>query len=358
MLDALADAGWRVDRRRRRGHVVERDDRAPVATFYAPGAVGERRVELDEGAAHHARVKRLDVGDVVRLTDGDGRRASARIASLDEARLAVECDVVDDATRSRAAADPLCASRRRSRSHAVARREGDGARRLELAGRVVSPSRSVSPRGEGDAFVEKVRARMISALEQCGGAWLPDDAARVRRSTARSPRSPTGGRASLLDVDGAPIARRSPRSHAPVVLALGPEGGLEPAERDAVRGGRLAPARRSAPTSCASRPRRSPALAVVRVAHLADGAHRWPTTASSAGSCAGRFPAKLVCENEHCVAFRDIDPQAPTHVLVDPARARRVAQRGDDPRDARAAVARRGGDRAARRGSPRRAIAR
>lgn len=32
----------------------------------------------------------------------------------------------------------------------------------------------------------------------------------------------------------------------------------------------------------------------------------------------GEIPAKLVYENEHCVAFRDINPQAPTHVLVIP----------------------------------------
>jgi histidine triad (HIT) family protein len=30
------------------------------------------------------------------------------------------------------------------------------------------------------------------------------------------------------------------------------------------------------------------------------------------------IPATLVLENEHCVAFRDISPQAPTHVLVIP----------------------------------------
>jgi histidine triad (HIT) family protein len=30
------------------------------------------------------------------------------------------------------------------------------------------------------------------------------------------------------------------------------------------------------------------------------------------------IPAKLVLENEHVVAFRDIDPKAPTHVLVVP----------------------------------------
>lgn len=32
----------------------------------------------------------------------------------------------------------------------------------------------------------------------------------------------------------------------------------------------------------------------------------------------GEIPAKLVFENDHCVAFRDINPQAPVHVLVVP----------------------------------------
>ena len=30
------------------------------------------------------------------------------------------------------------------------------------------------------------------------------------------------------------------------------------------------------------------------------------------------IPARLVAEDEHCVAFRDINPQAPVHVLVIP----------------------------------------
>jgi histidine triad (HIT) family protein len=32
----------------------------------------------------------------------------------------------------------------------------------------------------------------------------------------------------------------------------------------------------------------------------------------------GEIPAKIVAETEHCVAFRDIDPKAPVHVLVIP----------------------------------------
>lgn len=30
------------------------------------------------------------------------------------------------------------------------------------------------------------------------------------------------------------------------------------------------------------------------------------------------LPATIVLENEHCVAFRDLNPQAPVHVLVVP----------------------------------------
>ena len=32
------------------------------------------------------------------------------------------------------------------------------------------------------------------------------------------------------------------------------------------------------------------------------------------------IPADIVYEDEHCLAFRDINPQAPTHVLVIPKR--------------------------------------
>jgi histidine triad (HIT) family protein len=39
------------------------------------------------------------------------------------------------------------------------------------------------------------------------------------------------------------------------------------------------------------------------------------------------IPATIVAETEHCVAFRDIDPQAPVHVLVIPRE--HVATLGD-----------------------------
>ncbi|KAA6457196.1 histidine triad nucleotide-binding protein [Acidobacteria bacterium AB60] len=33
---------------------------------------------------------------------------------------------------------------------------------------------------------------------------------------------------------------------------------------------------------------------------------------------AGKIPAKLIHDDEHCIAFLDINPQAPTHFLVVP----------------------------------------
>jgi histidine triad (HIT) family protein len=40
-----------------------------------------------------------------------------------------------------------------------------------------------------------------------------------------------------------------------------------------------------------------------------------------------KIPAQIVYEDEHCLAFRDVNPQAPTHVLIIP---RKVIPTHDD----------------------------
>jgi 16S rRNA (uracil1498-N3)-methyltransferase len=93
-------------------------------------------------------------------------------------------------------------------------------------------SRSVSPRGEGPGFQGKVRARMVAALEQSGNAWLPalyPDATIDRAMAALA-----GGKRLVLDSDGTPITRALSASGPPIVIAIGPEGGFEPAEIDAL----------------------------------------------------------------------------------------------------------------------------
>jgi 16S rRNA (uracil1498-N3)-methyltransferase len=212
--------------------VVERADRAPVGTFYAPGA-WSTRVELGESAAHHAGVKRLATGDAVRLTNGEGMRALGTIDELARRRLtvAVDPDTIEHAPRLPHVElwTPV----------------GDRERMLLLAEKATElgvsswrpvtyrRSRSVSPRGEGDAFRDKVRLRMISALEQSGGAWLPSTHAEVPLDAALGSAGERSG--LLLDHGGPALPSLLAGVQPPVAIALGPEGGLEPEELDAFR---------------------------------------------------------------------------------------------------------------------------
>jgi 16S rRNA (uracil1498-N3)-methyltransferase len=72
---------------------------------------------------------------------------------------------------------------------------------------------------------------MIAALEQSGNAWLPSIEPEADALDAIS--SGVHGHAMLLDVFGAPVVDVLAEEHPPLVVACGPEGGLEPAERAA-----------------------------------------------------------------------------------------------------------------------------
>lgn len=206
--------------------MVERDDRPPVATFYSSASFGAgETVELSDAAAHHARVKRLDIGGRVQLTDGRGSLGVGVLASLDKRHATVCVESV------RRVGPP-------SEIH-IRVPIGDRDRMLMLAEKATElgvtswqavrfrRSLSVSPRGEGDSFGEKVEARMISALEQSAGAWLPT---RLADCGIDAIAADAGASCILLDRDGTPLPRLAATS--PTVLLFGPEGGLESAERD------------------------------------------------------------------------------------------------------------------------------
>ena len=54
----------------------------------------------------------------------------------------------------------------------------------------------------------------------------------------------------------------------------------------------------------------------------------------------GEIPAKVVAEDAHCLAFRDIAPQAPVHVLVIPKVHAASLEAVEDPADVVGAMAR------------------
>lgn len=198
-----------------------------TATFFCPDPMSVGRVAvLGEAEARHARVRRLGTGERVRLVDGAGTVATGLLVRIARTEATVE---VDDVQRIA----PL------PEVHLIAP-VADRERMLMLAEKSTElgitswrpvlwrRSRGVSPRGEGITFNGKVRARMISALTQCGGAWLPvmHPEAQLAAALAAAP----AGERWLLDAAGEPATLR--KCDPPITVAVGPEGGIEAAERE------------------------------------------------------------------------------------------------------------------------------
>jgi 16S rRNA (uracil1498-N3)-methyltransferase len=195
-----------------------------------------RPLTLGADECQHARVRRLGVGNEVRLVDGAGAEADGTLVRLTRHHGTVDVMAVR-------AVEPL------PPVHLLLP-VADRDRMLWLAEKAAElgvtswrpilwhRSRSVSPRGEGMIFQGKVRARMISALKQSGGAWLPElhPEASLPHALAAAP----DGARVALDAGGNPMTAAPLRP--PVSIALGPEGGIEPDELEqlAAAGFRLA----------------------------------------------------------------------------------------------------------------------
>jgi 16S rRNA (uracil1498-N3)-methyltransferase len=205
--------------------LVERGRRAPIATFHAPDLSGTGELSLGGPAAHHASVRRLSVGDGVRVTSGCGLTGEGAIRKIGKGDVIIDVTAVQEVP-ALPLLEVLAPVADRERMLWLAEKCA------ELAVTVWQPvifarSRSVSPRGEGEAFATKVRARMIAALEQSAGAWLPEVRREMPlREAAARVAAPTR---LLLDAAGAPLDGRAGRNGA--AIAFGPEGGLEADER-------------------------------------------------------------------------------------------------------------------------------
>jgi 16S rRNA (uracil1498-N3)-methyltransferase len=208
--------------------MVELRDRGRVTTLFAeaelstPGAL-----VLGDDAAQHARARRLVPGNAIRLTDGRGHIASGAIAEIRKHE--VDATIASVQAVERLPALHLFVP--------IADRErmlmlGEKAVELGVTGWhpvLFHRSLSVATSGGGEGFQRKFRARMIAALEQSGGAWLPEVHDPVPLSKVIEWDANT-----KVVMDQLGSAALSSKVSAPVAVVIGPEGGLELNELDAL----------------------------------------------------------------------------------------------------------------------------
>ena len=217
---------------------MERADRAAAVKFFSPDPfAANTSLNLGDDAAQHARVLRLGSGSPVELRDGHGHAARGILARI--AKRSVTVDIAEVWQIADLPPVHLLVPVA-DRDHMLYLAE----KCTELGVTSWRPvmwrrSRSVGPSGDGPAFQSRLKGRMIAALTQSGGGWLPEihPSAPVARALAAVP----GGSKILLD-GAAEMSLIRTALTAPVTIALGPEGGLDDKERQEMIDGGFQPA--------------------------------------------------------------------------------------------------------------------
>jgi 16S rRNA (uracil1498-N3)-methyltransferase len=193
-------------------------------------------LELPENAAAHlSRVLRLAVGDECVLFNGDGHDYLARIVAQDKRGLRVAVSTSQSIDNE----SPL----RIVLLQGVARGEKMDLilqKATELGVAAIAPLWSQRSEVKLDAAraekrLSHWRGVVASACEQCGRARVPEVAAPVSLGAVLNA-LPAGGLRLILDPEGElALAALSVQADTSVVLAVGPEGGWSPTDREQLR---------------------------------------------------------------------------------------------------------------------------
>jgi 16S rRNA (uracil1498-N3)-methyltransferase len=240
--------------------VVERHDHPAVACFYVDGAIDAgATVSLGHRAAHHATVRRIDAGDVVAISNGAGLIGQGPIARLAKGEMEVAIERVEEfgAPSEIRLCAPVADRDRMLWAAEKATELGVSSWQSVRFRR----SSSVSPRGEGAAFGDKLRTRMIGALEQSFGAWLP----RIFPDAVPLDADAGDCLKLVLDAGGEPILDLLPTRDS-VAILVGPEGGIESDELERLVSAGWRPASLG-PSTLRFETAATAAVAIVRAVH-------------------------------------------------------------------------------------------
>lgn len=201
----------------------------PAATLYARGPFQAGGVVvLEEDEAHHLRVRRIAAGGQIRLVDGRGGIATARVAE-EQGVLAARVMATALVPAPPATELLLAAGDRERFLFAVEKAAELGATRIVPL--VTERSQQVATRFQ-HVHVEKASRRAREALKQSGAAWMPAVMPPSLLGDALRQAPPRAVRL-LADAEGGPMPAL--REGDAVQWAVGPEGGFSETETAALR---------------------------------------------------------------------------------------------------------------------------
>lgn len=202
----------------------------PAVTLFVRGPFQAGGVVLlDEDEAHHLKVRRVPDGGTVRLVDGRGGVATARVGQ-EGAQITVRV-VATTTVPPPPVTELLVGAGDRERFLDLAEKATEmGATRLVPL--LTGHAQAVATRIQA-VHIEKAQRRAREALKQSGGAWVPTVVAPVAFAEALRG-GPPGVLRFVADGDGGPMP--AVREADAVQWAVGPEGGFSDAESAALKG--------------------------------------------------------------------------------------------------------------------------
>jgi len=195
-----------------------------------------QQLRLPESAATHlVRVLRAGIGDRCVLFNGDGRDYQAHLVAVGKREVLVAIDAVTTVENESSLRIVLVQALARGEKMDLILQK---ATELGVAAFIPVASERSEVRLDADRVDKRIahwRSVVASACEQCGRAVLPSVAAPVSLPAAM-PDLPPDRTRLLLDPEATQATGRLDLgSGHDVILAIGPEGGWSPRDRDVLR---------------------------------------------------------------------------------------------------------------------------